>query len=72
MREIEIHTAFQHSVRHTTKDGRHQYECKRGLWAVDAPDEVQAHNEALHYFRQYYADGEYSEAQHPELMEGAE
>jgi len=33
--------------------------CKKGLWAVDAPDLETAESEALNYFTQYYTDGEY-------------
>ena len=41
-----------------TKNG-YSIRCKKGLWAVEAPTEDKASIEAMHYFRQYYADGEY-------------
>lgn len=34
--------------------------CNLGLWSVSAPDQETAQDEALHYFRQYKKDGEYS------------
>tara|TARA_B110000093_G_scaffold136838_1_gene146646 strand:+ start:309 stop:539 length:231 start_codon:yes stop_codon:yes gene_type:complete len=34
--------------------------CKLGLWSVSCGDKDQAQDEALHYFRQYKSDGEYS------------
>lgn len=37
------------------------YECKcnKGLWSVYAPTENQAISEGVHYFLQYWEDGEY-------------
>jgi len=34
--------------------------CKLGLWGVSCSDKDQVQDEALHYFRQYKGDGEYS------------
>ncbi len=48
-------------TKQTKKDGRVSIDCIFGLWGVSAPDVETAITEALHYFRQYYADGEYSE-----------
>ena len=45
------------------KHGRHEISCKLGLWSVDCPDQETAINEALHYFNQYYEDGEYKDFQ---------
>jgi len=42
-----------------TKSGRVEMHCKKGLWGVDAPTEDEAEKEALHYFMQYYNEGEY-------------
>lgn len=42
------------------KDGLVTIECNLGLWSVDAYHEINAVCEALHYFRQYKSDGEYS------------
>ena len=43
----------------TRKDGRTTIRCKKGLWAVTAKNKNQATKEAVHYFMQYWADGEY-------------
>ena len=40
---------------------RHTIKCKLGLWSVDAPSLALAVSEALSYYRQYKADGEYHE-----------
>ena len=42
-------------------DGCYEIKCTKGLWAVVATTKPQALNEAHHYFRQYYADGEYND-----------
>lgn len=34
--------------------------CKLGLWSVSGPYGLAIMDEALHYFRQYKSDGEYS------------
>ncbi len=34
--------------------------CKLGLWSVCGEDKDAVQDEALHYFRQYKSDGEYS------------
>ena len=44
----------------TLEDGRTKVICKLGLWSVDAADKETAYREAMHYFQQYKADGEYS------------
>lgn len=41
-----------------TKRG-YRISCVKGLWGVDAPSIKEAQREAIHYFRQYYCDGEY-------------
>ena len=40
-------------------DGRVEIDCKLGLWSVSAPDDQTAEREAVHYWRQYWQDGEY-------------
>lgn len=42
-----------------TKEGRHEVDCKKGLFGVSAPTKEQAMKEARHYFVQYFEDGEY-------------
>lgn len=46
----------------TSREVEHGYEvkCTKGLFSVIAPTKEQAHQEARHYFYQYYSDGEYS------------
>lgn len=39
----------------------HRIHCKRHLWSVEGPDEEVVKRQAVHYFMQYYADGEYDE-----------
>lgn len=39
-------------------DGRVRIKCKKGLWSVEGPMK-EAVNEAIHYFKQYWNDGEY-------------
>lgn len=35
--------------------------CRKGLWWVDAPTEEEARREAMHYFLQYFSEGEYDQ-----------
>jgi hypothetical protein len=42
-------------------DGRVEVACKKGLWAVSAPDAETALAEARHYYTQYANDGEYKD-----------
>lgn len=41
--------------------GGRSIRCCLGLWAVSAPDKDTAEREARHYWRQYFADGEYQD-----------
>lgn len=36
------------------------YKCKLGMWSVSGSTSPKAKRHAMHYFRQYYADGEYN------------
>ena len=58
MKELEQFRAC--TVKKKCKNGLTEIECKLGLWGVGAYHEINAVAEALHYFRQYKADGEYS------------
>jgi len=42
------------------KDGTVQIHCKLGLWGVSGRNRKQVEREAMHYWFQYYEDGEYS------------
>lgn len=44
------------------KDGRTTIKCNKGLWEVSAPNKNQATAEAVRYFMQYHADGEYDDS----------
>ena len=50
-------------VQHVTikgiEEGGWDISCNKGLWGVVAPTLDQAMTEAVHYFHQYYGDGEY-------------
>lgn len=41
------------------KDGSLRFECVLGLWSVDGRDDDFVYREAMRYFWQYHADGEY-------------
>lgn len=43
------------------KDGTVEVRCRLGLWSVSSKDRDMAMREALHYWRQYRADGEYGD-----------
>ena len=53
-------TEFRRHTITTKQQYGYQIDCKRGLWGVVAPTLAEAEREAMHYFRQYYGDGEYS------------
>ena len=42
------------------KDGRWNFDCKKGLWGVSGTDLAQTIDEAYWYFAQYQSDGEYN------------
>jgi hypothetical protein len=41
------------------KDGTLRIKCRLGLWAVEGKDYAQVQREAMHYWIQYFEDGEY-------------
>lgn len=49
----------QNTRRRTLKTGNLIISCKRGLWTFDGPDHDEVERQAMHYFLQYYQDGEY-------------
>ena len=49
----------KNTTKKVAKDGRCTIKCNKGLWEVNAPNKIQAISEAVHYFMQYYSDGEY-------------
>lgn len=52
---------FTKCTRYTYFKGLHTYECRKCLWQVSSKKKHDAEAEALHYWRQYKADGEYSD-----------
>ncbi len=55
----ELLEAFAKNTKVERRDGRVDINCKLGLWGVSCPSFEEATREALHYFQQYYGDGEY-------------
>ena len=55
---------FDKNTRARVNNGRHTIRCRLGLWVVDAPTLKEARREAMHYFLQYYKDGEYETKEH--------
>lgn len=42
------------------EDGTHVYTCKNKLWSVESMNRTQAIGDAMHYWLQYWLDGEYN------------
>jgi hypothetical protein len=40
--------------------GGRSIRCRLGMWLVSARDKATAEREAMHYWQQYFADGEYA------------
>ena len=53
---------FDKCVKRQTKGNLFSIECKRGLWSAEGSNTNKAvvEDEAMHYWRQYAHDGEYS------------
>ena len=47
-------------------------DCPKGLWSVWTQNRDAVEREAWHYYRQYEADGEYSEQAIDNAMKGAD
>lgn len=43
--------------------------CKKGLWSVSGSHYLQVKAEAMYYFQQYVADGEYDGTAHEKFIE---
>lgn len=54
-------SAFYENTVHRKVKGRYEIKCRLGLWSIGGPDHSIIKNEAMHYFMQYYNDGEYDE-----------
>ena len=55
----EMLESFGRNTRVKIDGNRISIDCKRGLWGINSPNKGTALTEALHYFQQYWADGEY-------------
>lgn len=49
----------KHTRRRTLKSGNLIIRCKRGFWSCEGPDHDEVQRQAMHYFLQYYMDGDY-------------
>lgn len=59
-RGTDILSAFVKNIKTSTdKNGVHTISCRKGLWSVSCANHEDARREALHYFAQYFEDGEY-------------
>lgn len=54
--------------RDTKKTTTYRIECSKGLWSVEGPSFNIVQDEAIHYYRQYAADGEYDGTADEKLM----
>jgi phage-related baseplate assembly protein len=50
---------FDRCVVRKSKKGRYEIKCRLGLWGVEGPDRESVEDEAMHYWQQYFGDGEY-------------
>jgi hypothetical protein len=57
----EMIDAFNKHTQWQSVDGRYTRECNKGLWSVEGPDMDTIDSEAMHYFIQYWEDGEYDD-----------
>lgn len=48
------------TLKRKTKSGKTTILCRLGLWSVDGYESINVMHEAMHYFKQYKEDGEYS------------
>lgn len=56
-----ICTVYSHRFDATSNTTIHRIHCKKHLWSVEGPDEEAVRRQAVHYFMQYWADGEYGD-----------
>lgn len=61
-KQISLNRLFEMCIeRNIDAYGTLQIRCKLGNWAVIDPDHKNAESEARHYWRQYFADGDYQD-----------
>ena len=56
----ELLLEFKKNTKESESNGRFNIDCVKGLWGVSAPTKEDAKREAMHYFIQYFTDGEYT------------
>ena len=59
MANQELELAFNANTTTRKYESWTEISCNKGLFSVSAPTLEEARNEAMHYFFQYYSDGEY-------------
>jgi hypothetical protein len=52
---------YEKCIQCASGDGWYEIKCKLGLWGVSGPTRLTVEDEAMHYWLQYYYDGEYDE-----------
>lgn len=50
---------FDRCVVRKSGDGWYEIKCRLGLWGVTSSNRESVEDEAMHYWQQYYGDGEY-------------
>ena len=56
-----MNNEFEKNTNYKISRFGHEINCIKGLWGVCAPTKAQAESEAMHYFMQYFEDGEYTD-----------
>ena len=54
-----ITSFYENSEDKEEENGTLTIKCKKGLWSANGRDQKKVLGEAIHYFSQYYVDGEY-------------
>jgi len=57
---MDILEAFSKNTSYRKTQNGHLIGCKKGLWEVEGNTLESVFSEALHYFLQYWKDGEYT------------
>jgi len=68
MGEIPVSEFEKHTTTKKLSDGSYECSCNKGLFSASAPTIYQAKKEAVHYFMQYWDDGEYDGTLKERLM----
>lgn len=60
MKHYWPNTLFEQCVDRAEGEGWYEIKCKLGLWAVTGPSKESVEDHAMHYWIQYWTDGEYA------------